>query len=146
MEYYKLIPEVAGELGEESILEFNNGIISEVKFLNYTFFGWLGDELLTSDPCFIITKELATAMKVANLLGFALQEIRISVSEQFIDFYGNKKLPEFIRLIPWKLYPNDIIERVNDFYLTKRNDLIVSERALSLIKKYKLNNCDIYEI
>lgn len=146
MKYYKLQPEVAGQVGDESILEYKNGMISEVKFLEYSFFGWLGDELLTSHPCFIVTKELAVAMQASNLLGYTLQDMRVSLSEEFIDFYGNKKLPEFIRLIPAELYPDELFEPANDLYLSKRCDLIVSERALLILKKYKLNNCDIDEI
>ena len=37
MKYYKLQPEVAGQVGDESILEYKNGMISEVKFWNIRF-------------------------------------------------------------------------------------------------------------
>ena len=58
MEMFRLKPEVAGEIGENSKIKYERGIINEVEFLHYEFTGWLGDEILTSHPCFIVSEDI----------------------------------------------------------------------------------------
>lgn len=59
MKYYKLEPEVAGGIGKESqIIYTEEGRIKEITFLDYEFDGWLGDELLTTTPTFIVSEQL----------------------------------------------------------------------------------------
>ena len=43
MKYYLLKPEIAGELGDSSEIIYESGKIKEVKFLEFVFNGWLGD-------------------------------------------------------------------------------------------------------
>lgn len=59
MNLHLLEPEVAGGLGENST--FNSK--GEVEFLHYEFQGWLGDELLESTPCFIVTESMAHSIQ-----------------------------------------------------------------------------------
>ena len=57
MKYYMIEPEVAGEIGENTIYDNYDEIINQKKkpiisHLHYIFDGWLGDELLEVTPCF----------------------------------------------------------------------------------------------
>jgi hypothetical protein len=147
---YKLDPEVAGEIGELSRLEYKNGMINSVKFLHYEFYGWLGDELLTSSPCFIVTESLADDIIRHQLTGCRFEEIHQTTSDEFKELYPNKQLPRFVRII--LLGKFEVTgEKVNDwsghdFCIEDEVDLVVTERALNVIKKHQIRNCDIEEM
>ena len=51
--FYVLEPEVAGDLGAGSILDYSTQPPTVLK-LQYEFNVWLGDDLLTTPPCFLI--------------------------------------------------------------------------------------------
>ena len=104
MKYYILNPEVAGELGDGSEVVYENGKIKEVKFLEYVFMGWLGDELLTTHPCFIVTKSLQEDIILAGLTGMEFDEIRVTISDEFIELYGDRHIPEFVHIICTESY------------------------------------------
>ena len=54
--YFVLKPEVAGELGEASIVDTSHWP-PIVENLEYHFQGWLGDVLLASFPCLSLPKK-----------------------------------------------------------------------------------------
>ena len=150
MKFYRLCPEVAGEIGENSKIVYKNGIIEDVTYLHYEFAGWLGDELLTQTPCFIVTAALSDSIIQSNLTGYKLEKMEVSVSDEFKEFYPDKIVPEFVRLIPLgKLESNnrkDLVESNLDFNLEDNVELVVSENALKIIKQHKLLHCDIQEV
>ena len=78
MKYFILEPEVAGGIGKKSKILYENSKIKEVLFLDYEFEGWLGDDILTTHPCFIISKSLCDIIKVSDLKGYQLQKIDVS--------------------------------------------------------------------
>ena len=143
MTYYLLEPEVAGEIGENSIISYENGMIKEVKYLEYCFMGWLGDELLTSTPCFIVSRAVQEEILAENLTGIQFEEITMSFSDEFEELYEGEAVPEFVRIICENSYESNIGNLTLDFYMNEYKDLIVSEKALAVFKRHKLNNCDI---
>src|SRR6476660_8794270 len=64
-----LAPEVAGGWGERTVADTSTHP-PRVTALHYQFDGWLGDELLESFPCYIVTRRLAHALTAAGLSGF----------------------------------------------------------------------------
>ena len=95
---YFLEPEVAGELGENTIIEnFDNvrlkGERPKVTHLHYQFTGWLGDEILECTPCFIVTDALSKVIQESTLNGYTFQDVEVSVSDEFTEIYPNIKLP-----------------------------------------------------
>ena len=146
---YLLKPEVAGGFGSNTIIDENNNVVH----LEYEFFGWLGDELLETTPCYIISDSLQSEIQKSNLSGFELQQIEISINEQFYDVYPNADIPPFhMRLIPTG-HVN--VDRNNarytnwsgeDFCFSDTRYLIVTERALNILKKHKMNYCEIMEV
>ena len=149
---YLLEPEVAGELGENTVINnFNSvrlkGEQPEIKHLHYHITGWLEDDILECTPGFIISEKLATDIKKSNINGYIIDDVDISASDEFYEMYPNRKLPKFYRLIP-----TGIIEVMNNNYfnwsgedmcLTGKSYLVVTESALNILKKHSLNNCDI---
>lgn len=155
MKLYKLEPEVAGGFGENTIVSNLNNVKSKkekpiVTHLHYEFSGWLGDEILETTPCFIITESLAYSIQRSGLKGYIFADVEASITEEFEELYPGRTLPIFRRIIP-----QGIVE-VNgdtfgnwsgdDFCLSQSSMLVVSEKALAVLKKHRLDYCDITEL
>lgn len=126
MRYYAIEPEVAGEIGENSELDRSSGKLV-VKKLHYRFDGWLGDELIESTPCFIITEQLAHLLEHAKVTGIQTDHVEVTTSEQFKDLYSNRMLPQFVWL---KVHGT---AGADDFGIATGMRLVVTERALNLL-------------
>lgn len=149
MKYYKLEPEVAGGIGKESqIIYTEEGRIKEITFLDYEFDGWLGDELLTTTPTFIVSEQLTNDIIERKLTGCIFQDMKVSVSDDFLEFHHKEELPNFKRLVPVNNINSfdELDNSLQDFYAYKLRELIVSEKALSIIKEHSISHCDIIEI
>ncbi|WHY75312.1 hypothetical protein QNH20_14270 [Neobacillus sp. WH10] len=80
MKLFLLEPEVAGGIGEKATFSNNtypNGM-KEISHLNYEFQGWLGDELLETTSCFIVTEYLANSIQSSELNGYLFNEIEVT--------------------------------------------------------------------
>lgn len=151
---YLLEPEVAGGLGPNTIItnwkELKSGEqqIHKIEYLEYVFDDWLGDDLLTSFPAFIVTQELATDMSERQLTGIELGEVQITKSKLFEDIHPNFMLPSFARLQPTGIVVLSEDRKVkkwskHDVCLSQYGDLIVTENCMAILKKYRLEHCDI---
>src|SRR5688572_24685126 len=94
MRYYRLDPEVAGGLGERSILDRSTHP-PKVARLHYELDGWLGDDLLQSFPCFIVTGRLRSALEAISPTGCEFAPVEVTTSRTFEDLYPNRTLPVF---------------------------------------------------
>ncbi|NLW48260.1 MAG: hypothetical protein GXY86_13125 [Firmicutes bacterium] len=146
MRLFLLEPEVAGGLGNHTIFDKKKSPV-EVVFLNYEFSGWLGDELLETNPCFIVTEALASTLLKSGLSGLRFETVEITVNEEFKDFHPDTILPNFKRLIP---LGNVLVDGNNfskwsghDFSLSQKSNLIATLKALEVLRKHLINYCDI---
>ena len=146
MKFYKLEPEIAGEIGESSKIEYENGTIKKIIFLEYLFSDWLGDELLSTHPCHIVTENLKKDISANNLTGVKFQKIKKTFSDEFIELNISTDIPEFVQIVCDNFYEDKNENALQDFYVNRYKELIVSESALKVIKKHTLNNCLIEEI
>lgn len=137
---YKLIePEVAGSLGKET--ELNNEVFPpHVKKLHYEFDGWLGDDILESFPCYIVTDSLRKDLENNKFTGISFHEVTISKSETFSELYPERELPEFY----WLKITGEVYK--DDFFTTEENMLAISERAYFVLQKHNINNADIEDL
>ena len=55
-------------------------------------------------------------------------------------------IPEFVQIVCDNFYEDKNENALQDFYVNRYKELIVSESALKVIKKHTLNNCLIEEI
>lgn len=133
MKYYQLEPEVAGGFGEHTVIDRAPGKMVVHK-LHYEFDGWLGDELLESTPCFIVSERLAREIERAHLMGISFDKAEVTTSDQFTELYPNRQIPEFI----W-LKVNGKAGR-DDFGIAAGLQLVVSERAYDLLKAFSISN------
>lgn len=49
-----------------------------------------GDADLASFPCYIVTEQLATALRASDLIGFEFDNVTVTKSPEFDDLYENK--------------------------------------------------------
>ena len=131
-----LEPEVAGGLGPGTDADRSTHP-PVVRHLNYEFDGWLGDDLLETFPCFIVTARLAKALEISELSGFRLGLVDVTRSERFEELYPDVALPDFRRLHVVGLAGAD------DFTLTKDHRLRVSGAAFELLTQFSMSHCEI---
>ena len=77
MGYWILEPEVAGGLGEGTIVDPHTQP-PVVSRLHYAFQGWLGDELLTTFPCYIVTERVHQALARLEPSGCAFDSVQVT--------------------------------------------------------------------
>jgi hypothetical protein len=135
MPYYALEPEVAGHLGDHAVVDCSVHPPA-VERLHYEFDGWLGDDLLESFPCFIVTKGLRERLAESGLSGYLFDDAEVSRSDLFEEIHSDRELPEFAWL---KIVGH---AGIDDFGLSSDHRLVVSQRALDVLKSFKLDNCD----
>lgn len=143
MRFFAISPEAAGNLGNACI----HGDITErpVQIIkaDFEFQFWPHDDLLDGFYIYACTSEMAGALKRASLTGFELAKLDVSFEERFYqwaELHKDETLPEF----QW-LKVNGRVG-IDDFGLVAgpvEVPLIVSERALTILKQFKLSLCDI---
>ena len=134
MKIYLLEPEVCGGIGDETVSDSSN-FPPVIYSLHYVFDDWLGDDLIESFPCYLVTKNLKKSLENSGLNGFEFHSVKISTSEIFNEIHSKKNLPEF----SWIKIKGT--NEKSDFFI-KENKLAVSERAFDLLKKFNINHCD----
>ncbi len=126
-DFYVLEPEVAGGLGPETVM--NRGSHPpDVSSLHYEFSGWLGDEIVESFPCYLVTKGLASRIANCGMSGMRFDSVKVTRSAEFEELDPNRSLPEFIWLRPEGVAGRD------DFGIGLDHRLVVSARALEQIR------------
>lgn len=136
VKFFLVEPEVAGGLGDRTILD-NSVHPPRVKKLHYQFDGWLGDSILASFPCFVITEPLMRDLQERGLTGFELDSVEISKSSVFKELYPDRELPEFVWLKPIGTPGKD------DISVSGEHGLVVSEKALACLKRHRFDNADV---
>ena len=134
--FFFLEPEVAGGIGPNSELHRDDGKLVVTR-LNYEFDGWLGDALLETTPCFIVTHDARKLIESAALTGVSFSDVEVTRSSLFTDLYGEKALPHF-----WWLIVEGEPE-ADDFGMASDLRLVASERALSILRQAGLMHAEI---
>ena len=131
--YRYLEPEVSGGLGKKTQLDSSTHPPIVTK-LHYVFDGWLGDDILETFPCFIITESLKNKIESEGLTGITFDSVLISKSETFVALYPNRQLPLFF----WAKIIGEFKEA--DFFIGNDNRLIVSDSAYNILKAFNIEN------
>lgn len=137
--FYIIEPEVAGALGDSTVIDtdVHPPVVSN---LEYRFEGWLGDELLESSPCFIITESVARKLYDSQLSGFTLGPVHVTKSPEFEKLNPHTSLPDFLRL------EVEGTAGVDDFGLAADHRLVVSQASMAALRTAQLDNADIETI
>lgn len=135
--FFILDPEVAGGFGDQTDLVQRKDDYPIVTKLEYEFFGWLGDELLTTHPCFIVTNQLKKTMEDFQGTGYSFCDVIISKSEEFLEEFPDTELPQFAWLRIHGIAMSD------DVGLGPNATLVISEELLKKMQNHQLDNCSI---
>lgn len=133
--HFELEPEVSGEWGENTIVNTSTHppVVHE---LHYVFTGWLGDDLIESFPCYIISGRLASYLSNTKLTGYKLSAVEVTKSDEFQTSYQDSAFPSFIWL--------QITGSINsDFFIDSSGILVVTKAGLDVLKMFNLKHCDI---
>ena len=147
MKYYTLKPEVPGDLDDNTpIKPSSEGPYAQyVDNLGIRIEGWMGDDLMTIDPCYIVTRVLRDALTISALSGFEIDTVAVSLDKQLLMF------PDMAASWPIpKLYWLKITGKAgnDDFGLSPADApvvLVVSDRAMNLLQPFHLESCEILE-
>ncbi|MGH3862460.1 hypothetical protein [Actinokineospora sp.] len=136
-DFFMLEPEVPGELGDGTEQDRNTHPPTVTR-VEYAFHNWLGDDLITAFPCFLVTEWLAAKLSDADMSGFEIRPASVTLAEEGEDWIGDvDKLPAFKWLFVTGKPGHD------DFGVTDRADLVVSRHALDALGSGTLSHCDI---
>ncbi|QHG64922.1 hypothetical protein [Pseudomonas putida] len=136
--HYFIGPEVAGGLGDGTVMDTSMHPPT-ISSLEYEFDDWLGDHLVESFPCYIVTEVAASAIRKSGLSGCSFGPVFIKKSETFEEINPGMALPDFVWL------KVDGVAGVSDFGLSQDNRLVISEDAIRVFKKFGLENADFQE-
>ena len=152
---YELKPEVPGGWGPDSIVTYikdeETGVsrYDEIKFLHLQVEGWLGGDLLATNPCYMITARLAKAFVAARITGYEVADMKVTASEIYGELQKNEPFPPVKRLIPkGRVHSNSPLNCVSSWTLedvccSERGSLFVSKRCLDVIYAHNFSTCKI---
>lgn len=152
MKLFTIEPEVAGEIGENTV--YGNYIRGKehpvISHLHFVFDGWLGDDILETTPCFLVSERLKITIENSGLTGYEFQDVGISTSDEWDEMYPDREVPHFCRLIPLGTV-NVEGEKYSDwnnmdFCLTPKSYLVISENAKKLLEEFQTENADFTEL
>ncbi len=141
MNYFCIEPEVARGLGQNVVMD-RSVHPPVVDKLHYEFDGWLGDVLLETFPCFIVTEGARKRLQLIHATGIKFDQAEVTTSEQFRELYPDRKLPKFAWLKVVGTPGRD------DFGIGPDFRLVISERALEALKELGISNAVVtpYEV
>lgn len=136
--YFYIEPEVSGGFGDNTVADttVHPPVVSK---LNYLFEGWLGDDLLESFPCYVVSEKLKSEIMNSELMGLEIDGLEVTKSEHFDELYPGKELPEFY----WLKVTGEAGK--DDFGIASDHRLVVSDKALDVLKKCSIDQADLEE-
>lgn len=136
MKYFILDPEVAGSLGPKTEMDTTVHPPTVTK-LHYEVDAWLGDDIVQSFPCYLVSERLKTKLKLIKPSGLSFASAEVTPSDNFDELKHGRELP--------KLYWMKVsgAPGSDDFGLTSDARLVVSEGVLEEMKQLQFNHCDV---
>ncbi|OIK01495.1 hypothetical protein [Streptomyces colonosanans] len=136
--YTRLKPEVAGGLGEHTMMD-TTVHPPVVTHLHFEVADWLGDCLVQTFPCFLVTTSVGDRLASSGLSGFVPAAAEVTASDLFQDISPNGVLPD----LRWLQVTGSAGE--DDFGLDEKGQLVVSDQALALLRAGGLQHCRMEE-
>ena len=141
MREYTLKPEVAGGWGRDTEADTTKHP-PVINRLHYEFQGWLGDDIVESFRVFVVSRRLAEAIEQAGLTGASFNDVKVTKDAQFERFF-----PDVASSLPqWRWLRPTGQPHLSDFWLQSNARLVVSERALKVIRAFTIDHCEVEEL
>ncbi len=139
---FLLKPDVAGGIDAPTLL-LHAARPPIVENLHYYFDDWDGDDLVMGYPCFLVTASMAAKLRTADLSGVRYDNVVVTKSELSRDIRPDLVLPTF----KWLRISGDPAKDDFSFVAAKSGyELIVSEKALQVLRTGELKHCEITEV
>lgn len=140
MNGYALEPEVAGELGPETVLD-RSVHPPRVDRLHYVITGWLGDDVVESFPCFLATKRLAMAV-TQELTGASFADALVTVDPQL-----ELLEPTLVESLPrWRWLRPIGVPGVDDIWQDEFATLHVNDAGLAVLRRFSVEQCVVRRV
>ena len=139
MTNYLLRPEVAGGLGEGTVMDVSvhHPVVTR---LDYEFEDIPADDMIATFPCVVVTDALRAALEESRLTGFGFSHVQVSTSLNVQELHPQLLLPDF----HWLRVTG--APGMDDMWIGERGRLIVNQRALDVLLLHKFDNCLIEAI
>jgi hypothetical protein len=108
-----------------------------VQRLHYEFEDWLGDDLVESFPCFLVSEPLAAKLTAVDLGTFQLKDVEVTMTPEAKELLGDNAFPNFYWLDVAGTAGRD------DVGITLTGLLVVSDQALAVLREFNIDNCDV---
>ena len=138
MRFFYVEPEVAGGLGTRTLMD-RSVHPPVVTRLHYELSGWLGDAIIESFPCFVVTNEARQLLQSSRVGGVEFNDVEISASAQFQELHPQRQLPEFV----WMRVHGEAGR--DDCGIASDARLVVSERVLEILSSLGVSHAVISE-
>jgi hypothetical protein len=142
MKYYALVPEAAGRFGPNTVFVDKIARPPLVEKFHYEFDGWLGDSLVETIGCYIVTEPLRDKIASANPTGVRFAEVEVSKSGEFIRRYPERALPHFVWLQITGVAGQDDF----GYTITHGNAIVVSSRILDIMSGLGISHSAVVEL
>lgn len=139
MTEYELEPDVPGSFGDATVIDWA-ATPPAITRLDFIFDGWFGDDLVTSDPVFLVTARLRAALEAAQVTGVQFDHVDVSTSEEFDEFFPGVAMPvwEWMRVTG---FPGR-----DDGWSGPGRTLTVSQRFMDVLAGFDLTTCTVTAI
>lgn len=143
MKFYALGAQAVGDFGSNTIIDSYQERPPKVQRFHLELDRWPKDDIVEVLATYAVTDKLAAQLKQAKLAGFTIEDVEVTTSTQFEEWrslHPAENLPQF-RWLKVQGKPG-----IDDFGLVKgpcELPLIISEKALKVLKQHKLAVCDI---
>ena len=140
---YKLLPEIAGRLRGETLMD-RSVHPPRVYRVHYVFDDWLGDDLLESFPCYIVSERLYYLLSESGLSGFEFDQCQVSASHLFQKAARQWNAPVMLPRFYWLRVHG--IPGKDDFWISEDNYLMVSQKALEILRRFQIAQCQVIPV
>jgi len=146
MNYFQISPQVAGTLGDGSVVADYAERPLRISKLQFELTSWPEDDLIVAMiQGYAGTTRLAEAITAAGLTGIEFGSLEMIEGDQFWikkKHHQGETIPEYC----WFRFTGT--HCVDDFGLIPLPvfpSLVVSDRALTLLRSFKFTNADVYD-
>lgn len=135
---YSLDPQVAGELGEGSVLDATVHPPAVAK-VDYVLDRPDADELIQSFPVYLVSSGLADRLQSSGLTGFALAEVVTRPSVEYSSAFGDAPHRHYRWL-------QVLGTEEDDCWIDASLMLCISDRMMEILSEATLSDCVITKI
>lgn len=136
MNVYELEPEVPGGYGDATVFDWTVAppIVTSLDFI---FDGWMGDDIVASNPVHLVTDRLRTALEGAPLTGIEFDHVEVTTSDEFDEVFPDVELPTWHWLRATGFAGHD------DAWPGRQGRLTVSQRFMDVLTGFNLTMCTV---